>query len=186
MKAVTCSLLNVAFKALHFLLEVPDVKQLDEMVPRSGQQPVPIAVKLYFHYCVLVGVSEKIAKSHKGCGLTFVNYGKKLHICYCVWNQSSQFSLWLNFISISECLWRVCKNSAVVIMDPAWFLRITGKLHYFYYVFLSISAKEKKIIEDIKGAVRYLQFTVKLVRLWACLENNTVAINNTALFLRYS
>ncbi len=48
----------MSLEDLQLLLEVPDVKQLHEVVPGRRQQPVAVGVPLHVHHCKLVGMPE--------------------------------------------------------------------------------------------------------------------------------
>lgn len=53
---LTARLLLVPSEGLHFLCEISNVEDLDEMITRGGEQPVTIAVPFQVHHGVLVSV----------------------------------------------------------------------------------------------------------------------------------
>lgn len=55
-------LLLVAPEALHLRGHVANVKELDEVVARGGQQPVAVRIPPHVGHRVLVGVSGRIKK----------------------------------------------------------------------------------------------------------------------------
>lgn len=52
-------LLLVPAKHLHLLAEIPDIKQLQQVVSAGGHQPVSVVVPLQIHHRRLVGMPER-------------------------------------------------------------------------------------------------------------------------------
>jgi len=53
---LTVDVLLVSLESVH-LLHGPNIVHFDQMVPRRGQQPIPIPVPLHWHHCCFVGVA---------------------------------------------------------------------------------------------------------------------------------
>lgn len=54
---LTAGLFFVSSKCLHLLTDVSDVENLNQMIPRCGQEPVSILIPLDIHNSILMGMT---------------------------------------------------------------------------------------------------------------------------------